>query len=286
MDAPHMALAGDITIGDMRVPRIGFGAMRITGDGIWGEPANPDEARRVLLRAVDLGVRFIDTADSYGPEVSENLIYRTLHPYPEGLVIATKGGIVRPDKGTWERDGRPEHLRAACEASLRRLHLERIDLYQLHAIDPRVPLEDSIGELARLQQAGKIRHIGVSNFSMPELERARRLVKVVSVQNRYNVADRSSDDVLAACESGGLAFIPWAPLVQGQKDQDAPQRVALQNWAQSRELSVHQAAIAWLLSRSRAMLPIPGTSKVAHLESNIAAALAAAALARDLASIK
>jgi pyridoxine 4-dehydrogenase len=286
MDAPHMALVGDITIGDMRVPRIGFGAMRITGDGIWGEPANPEEARRVLLRAVDLGVRFIDTADSYGPEVSENLIYKTLHPYPKGLVIATKGGIVRPNQGTWERDGRPEHLRAACEASLRRLHLERIDLYQLHAIDPRVPLEDSIGELARLQQAGKIRHIGVSNFSVPELERARRLVKVVSVQNRYNVADRSSDDVLAVCESGGLAFIPWAPLVQGQKDQDAPQRVALQNWAQSRDLSVHQAAIAWLLSRSRAMLPIPGTSKVAHLESNIAAALAAGALTADLASIK
>jgi len=286
MDAPHMALVGDIAIGDMRVPRIGFGAMRITGDGIWGDPADPDEARRVLQRAVELGVRFIDTADSYGPEVSEDLIYKTLHPYREGLVIATKGGIVRPNQATWERDGRPEHLRTACEASLRRLHLERIDLYQLHAIDPRVPLEDSIGELARLQQAGKIRHIGVSNFSLPELERARRLVKVVSVQNRYNVADRSSDDVLAACEANGIAFIPWAPLVQGQKDREAPQRVALQDWAQSRELSVHQAAIAWLLSRSRAMLPIPGTSKVAHLESNVAAALAAGALASDLASIK
>lgn len=286
MDAPHMKLVGDITIGDIPVPRIGFGAMRITGDGIWGQPGDPGEARRLLQRVVELGIRFIDTADAYGPEVSEDLIYEALHPYPEGLVIATKGGIVRPDKATWERDGRPEHLRAACEASLRRLHVERIDLYQLHSVDPRVPLEDSIGELARLQQAGKIRHIGVSNVSLGELQRARRLVKVVSVQNRYNVADRSSDDVLAACEADGLAFIPWAPLVQSPKDQDAPQRVALQDWAGKRSLSVHQAAIAWLLSRSRAMLPIPGTSKVAHLESNVAAALAARALGPDLAAIK
>jgi pyridoxine 4-dehydrogenase len=266
----------------LRVPRLGFGAMRVTGDGIWGDPPDPAAARRLLRRVVDLGVRFIDTADSYGPDVSERLIAEALHPYPAGLVIATKGGIVRPDRPRWVSDGRPVHLRAACEASLRRLRMDRIDLYQLHAVDPRVPLEDSIGELGRLQAEGKIRHIGISNVTVPELERARRLVKVVSVQNRYNVADRSSQDVLAVCEREGLAFIPWSPLVQGDRDRTSPQRAALEDWGRQRGLSIHQAAIAWLLNKSPVMLPIPGTSKVPHLEANLAAALAARELRPSL----
>ena len=231
MPAPDLSTFGQVSIGDLRVPRLGFGAMRITGEGIWGEPPNAGEARHVLQRAYELGVLFFDTADSYGPEVSEALIAEALHPYPEGVVIATKGGIVRPDRSTWQRDGRTEHLRTACEASLRRLSLERIDLYQLHAVDPRVPLEDSIGELARLQAEGKIRHVGVSNVTLDELARARRIVEVVSVQNRYNVADRSSDEVLSTCERDGLAFIPWSPLVQGVSDAEAPQRAALERWA-------------------------------------------------------
>ena len=234
---------------------------------------------------VELGVRFIDTADSYGPEVSERLIAEALHPYPPGLVIATKGGIVRPDRSSWVPDGRPEHLRAACEASLKRLRLERIDLYQFHGPDSRVPFEESVGALARLQQEGKIRHVGVSNVSASQLERARRIVKVVSVQNRYNVADRSSEDVLKACERDGLAFIPWSPLVQGERDRASPQRAALESWARARDLSVHQAALAWLLLKSPVMLPIPGTSKVPHLESNLAAALAARGLRGELSSI-
>jgi pyridoxine 4-dehydrogenase len=286
VNAPNVVMGsrmiGDITVGDLRVPRLGFGAMRITGEGIWGDPPDPESARRLLRRVVELGVRFIDTADSYGPEVSERLIAEALHPYPAGLVIATKGGIVRPDRPSWVANGRPAHLRAACEASLRRLRLDRIDLYQLHAVDPRVPLEDSIGELASLQTEGKIRHIGVSNVTVAELERARRLVKVVSVQNRYKVADRSSQDVLAVCERDGLAFIPWSPLVQGDRDRSAPQRAALEDWGRKRGLSIHQAAIAWLLNKSPVMLPIPGTSKVPHLESNLAAALAARELAQGL----
>jgi pyridoxine 4-dehydrogenase len=286
MSAPNVVMGsrmiGEVTVGDLRVPRLGFGAMRVTGDGIWGDPPDPEAARRLLRRVVDLGVRFIDTADSYGPEVSERLIAEALHPYPAGLVIATKGGIVRPDRPSWVSDGRPVHLRAACEASLRRLRMDRIDLYQLHAVDPRVPLEDSIGELGRLQAEGKIRHIGISNVTVPELERARRLVKVVSVQNRYNVADRSSQDVLAVCEREGLAFIPWSPLVQGDRDRTSPQRAALEDWGRQRGLSIHQAAIAWLLNKSPVMLPIPGTSKVPHLEANLAAALAARELRPSL----
>ncbi|MCE3286144.1 MAG: Aldo-keto reductase, partial [Steroidobacteraceae bacterium] len=278
-------MIGDITLGDLRVPRLGFGAMRITGEDIWGDPPDPAAARRLLQRVVELGVRFIDTADAYGPDVSERLIAEALHPYPAGLVIGTKGGIVRPDRATWSPDGRPAHLREACEGSLRRLRLERIDLYQLHAVDPRVPLEDSVGELARLQGEGKIRHVGLSNVSVDELERARRLVKVVSVQNRYNVADRSSKDVLAVCERDGLAFIPWSPLVQGERDRGSPQRAALESWARKRDLSLHQAALAWLLNKSPVMLPIPGTSKVPHLESNLAAALAARGLRRDLSAV-
>jgi aryl-alcohol dehydrogenase-like predicted oxidoreductase len=271
--AASAAAAGTITLGkDMTVNRLGFGAMRITGEGIWGDPPDIAEARLVLQRAVELGVNFIDTADSYGPEVSERLIAESLHPYPKGLLIATKGGIVRPAQDKWERDGRPEHLRAACEASLKRLRLDRIDLYQLHAVDPNVPMEDSVGELARLKKEGKIRHVGVSNFDADQLAKARAIVDIVSVQNRYNVSDRSSDPVLAACERDGIAFIPWSPLSQSPRDSNAGSRVALAGWATKRGVSFPQAAIAWLLARSPVMLPIPGTSKRAHLEENVAAA--------------
>jgi pyridoxine 4-dehydrogenase len=269
------AAAGTLKLGgDLIVNRMGFGAMRITGSGIWGEPKDPSEARRVLRRAVELGVDFIDTADAYGPEVSERLITESLHPYPAGLIIATKGGLVRPGPSAWVPDGRPEHLRQACEASLKRLKLARIDVYQFHRIDPKVPLEDSVGELARLQKEGKIRHVGVSNFGVEELARARRIVPIVSVQNRYNIADRSSADVLAVCEREGLAFIPWAPIASGSSDklESSASSKALDALAQARGVSVFQAAIAWLLAKSAAMLPIPGTSSVAHLEENIAAA--------------
>jgi pyridoxine 4-dehydrogenase len=274
--APPAAAAGTLKIGaDLMVNRMGFGAMRITGPGIWGEPKDVAEARRVLRRAVELGVDFVDTADAYGPEVSERLIAEALHPYPQGLVIATKGGLVRPGPSQWVPDGRPEHLREACEASLKRLKLARIDLYQFHRIDPKVPLEDSIGELARLQKEGKIRHVGVSNFSVEELARARRIVPVASVQNRYNIADRASADVLAVCEREGLAFIPWAPIASGSSDKlegNAAASKALDALAQAHGVSVFQAAIAWLLAKSPAMLPIPGTSSVAHLEEDVAAA--------------
>ena len=267
--------AGTVRIGgDLKVHRLGFGAMRITGTDIWGPPRDPAEARRVLQRAVAMGVNFIDTADSYGPGASEELIAEALHPYPPDLVIATKGGIVRPMRARWDPDCRPEHLRVACESSLRRLRLERIDLYQLHTIDPRVRLEDSIGELVRLQSEGKIRHIGVSNVRVAELNRARRVAKIVSVQNRYNAADRTSDAVLAACEHDGLVFIPWRPLAQGAGDMIATggPMIALAQLANRRGLTMPQAAIAWLLARSPAMLPIPGTSKTGHLEENVAAA--------------
>jgi len=268
------AAAGTLTLGgDLVVNRMGFGAMRITGPGIWGEPKDPAEAHRVLRRAVELGVNFIDTADAYGPEVSERLIAEALHPYPQGLVIATKGGLVRPGPSEWVPDGRPAHLREACEASLKRLKLSRIDLYQFHRIDPKVPLEDSIGELARLQKEGKIRHVGVSNFDVAELARARRVTPIVSVQNRYNIADRSSADVLALCEHEGLAFIPWAPIARGSSDtlEGNAASKALDAIAHAHGVSVFQAAIAWLLA-TPAMLPIPGTSSVAHLEEDVAAA--------------
>jgi pyridoxine 4-dehydrogenase len=269
----NTSAAGIVTIGgDLTVNRLGFGAMRITGTGIWGDPPDPAAARGLLRHVVELGVDFIDTADSYGPEVSERLIAEALHPYPEGLVIATKGGIVRPGTDQWVPDGRPSHLREACLASLKRLKLERIDLYQLHAIDGEVPLEDSLGEIARLQAEGFIRHVGVSNFDADELARARSIVEVVSVQNRYNVSDRSSDAVLAVCERDGLAFIPWSPLSQAPRDAGAAARAALEDWAVRREVSFSQAAIAWLLARSPAMLPIPGTSSIEHLEDNLLAA--------------
>ena len=269
------AASGTLLIGqDLRVNRMGFGAMRITGSEIWGEPKDPAEARRVLHEALDLGVDFIDTADAYGPDVSERLIAEALHPYPKGLVIATKGGMVRPSASEWVADGRPAHLREACEASLRRLKLERIDLYQLHRIDPKVPLEDSIGELARLKQQGKIRHIGVSNFGVADLARARAVVAIVSVQNRYNVADRASEDVLAVCAREGLAFIPWAPIARGSAErlENNPAGAGLEKLAAARGVSVLQLAIAWLLAKSPAMLPIPGTSSLEHLGENVAAA--------------
>ncbi|HYL02472.1 MAG TPA: aldo/keto reductase [Steroidobacteraceae bacterium] len=268
-DAGRMKLGGELSVN-----RLGFGAMRITGPGIWGEPQDAAVARRVLRRAVELGVDFIDTADAYGPEVSERLIAEALHPYPTGLVIATKGGLVRPGPAQWVPDGRPEHLREACEASLRRLKLERIDLYQLHRIDPKVPLEDSLGELTRLQQAGKIRYIGVSNFGVEELARARRLATIVSVQNRYNVVDRASADVLEVCTRDRLAFIPWAPIARGATttlESSADSRV-LETLASAHGASVMQIALAWLLAKSPVMLPIPGTSSVAHLEEDVAAA--------------
>ena len=264
------AAAGTLLIGgDLRVSRLGFGAMRITGEGIWGEPRDAKEEFAVLRRALELGTNFIDTADAYGPYVSERLIREALYPYPRGLLIATKGGQVRPRAEEWVPDGRPEHLRAACESSLARLKLERIDLYQLHRPDPQVPYEDSIGELAKLQKEGKIRHIGVSNVGPEQLAKAQAIVKVASVQNRYNVADRGSDAVLAICEREQIAFLPWGPLAQGAQKHDTNRSlVALEGIAKQRNIDVNVAALAWLLTRSPVMLPIPGTSKVEHLEED------------------
>jgi pyridoxine 4-dehydrogenase len=256
--------------GDLRVRRLGFGAMRLTGRGIWGEPADLEGAREVLVRAVRLGVNFLDTADSYGPDVSEQLIGETLYPYPEGLVIATKGGQIRPGPGRWVPDGRPEHLRRACEGSLRRLRLERIDLYQLHRVDPNVPLEESLGALADLRAEGKIRHVGVSNVGVAQLERARQLLPIVSVQNRYNLTDRRSESMVDYCERHGLAFLPWAPIAAG--DLAAPGGL-LDRLAERHGASTGQVALAWLLRRSPALLPIPGTSSVEHLLENLAAPL-------------
>jgi pyridoxine 4-dehydrogenase len=254
--------------GDLEVHRLGFGAMRITGAGIWGPPDDPEESKRVLRRAVELGVNLIDTADSYGPEVSENLIAEALYSYPDDLVIATKGGMVRTGPGRWPRDGRPEHLKEACEGSLRRLRLERIDLYQLHSPDPRVPLEESLGALKELQDAGKVRHIGISNVSLDELERARGVVDVVSVQNRYSLVDRHSEDVLEACDREGIGFIPWFPFAAGDLARSGG---PLDEIAEAHEATSAQLSIAWLLARSPVILPIPGTSSVAHLEENVAA---------------
>ncbi|MEO8880607.1 MAG: aldo/keto reductase [Gemmatimonadaceae bacterium] len=263
------ANAGTVTFGDLTVNRLGFGAMRITGDGTWGEPKDPAEAKRVLERLLELDVTLIDTADSYGPEVSERLIGETLAPYKAGLVIATKGGYGRTGPHQWRPNGKPEHLRAALEGSLKRLKLERIDVYQLHnAADPTVPLADSIGELAIMQSEGKIRHIGVSNFSVAQLTEARSIISVVSVQNRYNLGDRASEAVLKECEKLGIPFLPWAPL--GKSNSDAT--TALENVARRHGATTGQIAIAALLAHSPSMTPIPGTSKVKHLEENVAAA--------------
>ena len=262
--------AGEFQIGDdLRVARLGFGAMRITGDGIWGEPSDRAEAVRVLRRAVELGINFIDTADSYGPGVSEEIIAEALHPYPAGLVIATKGGYMRPGPNQWVENGKPEHLRSACEGSLRRLRLDQIDLYQLHRIDPKVPAEDQLGTLKDLQVQGKIKHIGLSEVSVRQIQHARTIVPIVSIQNRYSITDRGSEDVLEYCEKERIGFIPWFPLAAGRVSgsQSPVSRIAAR-W----KVAPSQLALAWLLARSPVILPIPGTSSVEHLEENVAAA--------------
>ena len=270
---PNAAAAGQRTLGgDLKVNRLGFGAMRITGPGIWGPPADVSTAVKVVQRAIQLGVNFVDTADSYGPEVSEDIIAQALHPYPADLVIATKGGLVRPGPDVWNRTAQPKHLRAACEGSLRRLRRDRIDVYQLHSPDPRVPYADSVGELVRLQQEGKIRHIGLSNVSLEELKQAERLTPIVSVQNRFNLEDRRSDGVLEYCDKNSIAFIPWAPLDSGRHTRTSGSVRALARFAEHHKASVGAIAIAWLLKHSPAILPIPGTGSVQHLEENVAAA--------------
>jgi pyridoxine 4-dehydrogenase len=261
--------AGQVSLGDhLRVNRLGFGAMRITGSGVWGAPADHDESLRVLRRAVELGIQLIDTADSYGPDVSEQLIAEALHPYPDDLVIATKGGFLRDGPGRWRPDGRPDHLRAACEGSLRRLRLDTISLYQFHTPDPAVPFEDSVGALVQLRDEGKIAHIGLSNVDVDQVRRAQALTPVVSVQNRYNSTDRHSDPVIDLADEMGFAFIPWAP-VGGHAPGTGR---ALQAVAERQGASPVQVAIACLLARSPQMLPIPGTKSVAHLEENVTAA--------------
>ena len=256
--------------GDLPVHRLGFGAMRITGDGIWGPPDDSEEAKRVLHRVLELGVDLIDTADSYGPEVSERLIAEALHPYPEGLIIATKAGLRRPGPDRWVENGKPEYLRERVEGSLKRLKLDRIDLLQLHRIDPKVPLEDQLGALTRLQEEGKIRHIGLSEVTVPQIEAARQLAEIVSVQNLYNLANRKSEDVLEYSEANGIGFIPWFPLATGDLAQPGG---PLARAAEQLGAEPSQVALAWLLQRSPVMLPIPGTSRVEHLEENTAAAL-------------
>jgi pyridoxine 4-dehydrogenase len=270
--------SGMITIGgDLKVYRLGFGAMRITGDGIWGPPANKQEAIAVLHRALELGINLIDTADSYGPEVSENLIAEALYPYPKDLVIATKGGLLRPGPNQWVQDGRPEHLREALEGSLRRLRVDTIDIYQFHRPDPKVPFEDSVGTIARMKEEGKIRHVGLSNVTADQLARAQRIVPIVTVQNRYNLAYRESENMTAAeseamidsCARQGIGFIPWFPLATGEL---ARQGGPLDQIAKKHNAQPSQIALAWLLQRSSTMLPIPGTSSVKHLEENVVGA--------------
>src|SRR3954462_1947900 len=260
--------SGTFTVGDIEVHRLGFGAMRITGEGIWGPPNDPEAARAVLRRVPELGIDFVDTADSYGPEVSEDLLAEVLHPY-DGMVIATKGGLERPGPGDWSRNGRPEHLRQACESSLRRLNVDRIDLYQLHAPDPDVPYEESVGALKELQDQGKIAHVGISNVSAEQLATARSVVDVVTVQNRFNLTDRHAEDVLEECERAGIGFIPWFPLAAG--DLAAPGG-PVDEIASGHDATPGQVALAWLLARSPVMLPIPGTGSVAHLDENVSAA--------------
>lgn len=268
-DTASRALGGEITIGgDMTVRRLGFGAMRITGEGVWGPPADRAGAVRLLRHVVESGVNFIDTADSYGPNVSEELIAEALAPYPHGVVVATKGGFVRPGPGEWVIDARPERLRECVEGSLRRLKLERIDLYQLHRIDPKVPVAESLGALTAMQREGKIRHIGVSETSVAEYEQCKASARIVSVQNLYNVEDRSAEDVLKRCEQDGIAFLPWFPL----GGSGTPKHAALQRIAAAKKATPAQIALAWLLARSPNILPIPGTSSIAHFDENVAAA--------------
>jgi aryl-alcohol dehydrogenase-like predicted oxidoreductase len=256
--------------GDLEVFRMGFGAMRITGDGIWGEPADPAACRELLRHAVQAGVNLIDSADSYGPEVSENLIAEALLSYPENLVIATKGGLERPGPGRWVPNGRPDRLRRCCEGSLRRLKVERIDLYQLHTVDPKVPIEDSVGALVELQEEGKVRHIGVANVDLEELARAQQIATIVSVQNRYNVVDRASEEVLRECERQQLAFLPWEPIARGRDL--AARGAAVDEIAGAHGATQRQVALAWLLHHSSVSLPIPGTSSIAHFDENLEAA--------------
>ncbi len=264
---PSAKAAGTIGVGgDLTVNRLGFGAMRVTGQGIWGDPPDVQKAKAALRRAVELDVNFIDTADSYGPEVSERLIADALYPYPDELVIATKGGLVRPGPGRWDADGRPEHLREACEGSLRRLRLDQIPLYQFHRPDPRVPLAESIGALAEFKDQGKIRHIGVSNVSEAQLREAQRLTPVVSVQNRYNVGDRTSEQMVDLCDQEDLVFLPWAPI------QDAHKITPILTAARRHRVSPRQIALAWLIARSPQILPIPGSGSPEHVTENIAAA--------------
>lgn len=270
LSEPVAAASGIFTLGgDLTVRRLGYGAMRITGRGIWGEPADIDEARRVLRRAVELGINFIDTADAYGPDVSERLIGETLFPYPADLVIATKGGLTRQGPDQWQPVGRPEYLRQCVEMSLRRLRLERIDLYQLHRIDAKVPFDEQLGVLKEMQQEGKIRHVGLSEVSVAEVRRAQAIVPIVSVQNLYNLSNRSAEDVLNHCERNGLGFIPWFPVDAGKLARPGG---PLDQAAKRHQATVAQLALAWLLKRSPVMLPIPGTSSVEHLEENTSAA--------------
>ena len=264
---PTAAAAGTIDIGgDLTVNRLGFGAMRITGRGIWGEPPSRERAVATLRRVVELGVNFIDTADSYGPSVSEELIAEALHPYPDDLVIATKGGFVRPGPNRWNPDGRPEHLREACEGSLRRLRLEQIPLYQLHRPDPRVPLAESVGALAELKAEGKIRHVGLSNVTEDQYREAQRIVPIVSIQNRFNVGDRQSLPLIDLCEQEDMVFLPWAPI------QETGRRAAVAVAAEKRGVTERQLVLAWLLASSPAIVPIPGTGSPEHAEENVAAA--------------
>jgi pyridoxine 4-dehydrogenase len=267
---PKMGMNTTLKLGgDLTVNRLGFGAMRITGEGIWGWPPDRANALKVLRRATELGVDLIDTADAYGPDTSELLIAEALHPYPKGLVIATKGGLTRPGPGEWVPNCRPEHLKQAVEGSLKRLRLERIDLYQLHTVDPKVPIEESVGALKQMQDAGKIRLIGLSNVDPEEITRARKIVPIVSVQNRYNIEDRKSENVLVYCEKENLGFLPWFPIGGGG---GLKPENPLNTTAEAHGVSVYQVALAWLLARSPVMLPIPGTSSLAHLEENVAAA--------------
>jgi pyridoxine 4-dehydrogenase len=262
------AAAGTLRLGELTVNRMAFGAMRVTGEYVWGRPHDSPDMKKLLVRAYELGHNFFDTADSYGPDVSEILIAEALHPYPKDLVIGTKGGLTRPSRHRWDNCGRPDHLRRAVDGSLKKLRIERIDLYQFHAPDPQVPFAESMGTLADLQRAGKIRHLGVSNVTVRELEQARRIAPIVSVQNEYNIGHRKDDDVLAACEKGGVAFIPWFPLGAGR----ALRAAGLKRIAARLGATPAQVAIAWLLARSPVMLPIPGTRSIAHLEENAAAA--------------
>lgn len=270
MPIPKASASGTFSLGgDLTINRLGFGAMRITGDGIWGEPKDPKECKRVLKRLLDLGVNFIDTADAYGPEVSENLIAEALHPYPKGLIIATKGGLTRQGPEKWAPVGRAEYLRQCVEMSLRRLKLERIDLYQLHRFDAKVPVEESLGELKKMQDEGKIRHIGISEVSVAEVKQAQKIARIVSVQNKYNIGDRTHEDVLQYCVQHQMGFIPWFPIAAGEL---AKPGGLLDKIAHSHKASTAQIALAWLLHHSPVILPIPGTSSVKHLEENLAAA--------------